>query len=149
MHASDRINGKTLNINKENANSLFNLHRGSSSLSRLELKEKNAEIDRLNHQLLELWAIVWQAEQSISELQVWVDKLVSNEDQYVRYNINRIIRQLQKLSNGNNQGSQVSVNQDFIKNLQISFPALSSNDLRILQFFNVVHFQTNLSFLCA
>lgn len=115
----------------EKVNSIINLHQGDSGISRTELKAKNAEIDQLRHQIVELSAILWQAEQYINELLRCVERLAATEDLVVRNNISRIAKQLQKLSITNNQDDQVVVNQDFIKKLQVRFPALSSNDLRI------------------
>ena len=117
----------------ENVNSSMILHTENRVASQWELKQKNAEIDQLRQQLIEVAAQVWRSEQILLKLTKCLD--IMDQEAYDSSQIKGIrllIKQLRNSSIDKNRESNLAlIDQQFIRKLQSKFSALSSNDLRI------------------
>lgn len=132
LKESEKIYYKSLDTTEgEGVNDLI-IQLDKQHLTRIVIRKKNQEIACLRQQLVEVAAQIWQSEQLMSKLAKHLDLLGQGhfQEEYHKA-IRSLLKEFKSHLDQDSYDNNLVIDQEFVRRLQVNFPRLSSNDLRI------------------
>lgn len=132
LKESEKIYYKNLEATEKQGSEDLIVQWNNHPLTNMVIRKKNREIAYLRQQLLEVAAQIWQSEQLIDKLAKYLDLLGRDHIRHEHLKaIHSLLKDFKKNLDLGTLENNLLIDQDFIRRLQVNFPKLSSNDLRI------------------